>query len=84
MYKILSTNIEPSNFGGMHTTWNVEVNGIKYYISYQPFLPDVYDSEAMAFRYDKQGNINWTEVISNNIENPDEAFVDIIQQLEAL
>jgi hypothetical protein len=84
MYKILSANIEPSTFGGTHTTWNVQVNGVKYYISYQPFLPDIYDSETMAFRYNKQGNIDWTEVVSNNIRSPDEAFVDIIRQLEAL
>lgn len=84
MYKILSANIEPSAFGGTHTTWNVQVNGVKYYISYQPFLPDIYDSETMAFRYNKQGNIDWTEVVSNNIGSPDKAFVDIIRQLEAL
>ena len=83
MYKILSANIEPSTFG-MHTTWDVWVNGKEYYISHQSNLLGEYP-EAMAFGYDIWGRIDWPhELAVNHIENPDKAFVDIIQQLEAL
>ena len=84
MYKILSADIELSAFG-MHTTWNVCVNGKEYYISHQSSLAGEYP-EAMAFGYDEAyGSIDWThELAVNHIENPDEAFVDIIRQLEAL
>ena len=55
-------------------------------------LPDTSQSglfgeypEAMAFGYDVWGRIDWPhELALNHIENPDRAFVDIIQQLEAL
>lgn len=82
MYKILSADIGPSAFG-MHTIWNVWVNGKDYYISHQSNLLDKYP-EAMAFKYDADGEIDFTELAVNHIENPDEAFVDIIRQLEAL
>ena len=83
MYKILSADIEPSAFG-MHTTWNVWMNGKEYYISHQSSLAGDYP-EAMAFGYDVWGRIDWPhELAVNHIKNPDEAFVDIIRQLETL
>ena len=84
MYKILSADIEPSAFGGTHTIWNVRVNGKDYYISHQSNLLGEYP-EAMAFRYNVWGRIDWLhELAVNHIENSDEAFIDIIRQLEAL
>ena len=83
MYKVLSTDIESTAFG-MHTTWIVCVNGKEYYISHQSNLLCI-GPEAMAFGYDVWGRIDWPhELAVNHIENPDEAFVDIIRQLEAL
>lgn len=83
MYIILSSNIEPAA-SGTHTTWNVCVNGKNYYISHQSNLFGI-GPEAMAFRYDIWGSLDWLhEFAVNHIENPDEAFVDIIRQLEAL
>ena len=83
MYELLSSEKQISTFG-THSIWFVKVNNKYYYVSHQSDLLGI-GPEAMAFGYDIWGRIDWPhELAVNHIENPDEAFVDIIRQLETL
>lgn len=81
MYEPLSSEKQVSAFG-THSIWFIKVNNKYYYISHQSDLLGI-GSEAMAFRCNKDGNVtNWNEVAVNFMDDPEEAFKEIVIKLE--
>lgn len=84
--EIIKRSAEPGFFG-IHTMWELTIDGRLYYASHQSFLPDVCGPECMIFDAvrSEDGSIKvsgWGEKAVSYKADPDAALADAISDIE--